>query len=78
MERIWILLTGLLMLFFQVKAREEAENLIQGTGRIAFLLSEKIIFHLASYLPTDRTDRDTETEAAAVYDQWLCPRFGVV
>ena len=33
---------------------------------------------LSYYLPADRADRDTETEAAAVYDQWLCPRFGVV
>ena len=88
MERIWILLTGLLMLFSQVKAGEEAfvvdlpveptPTVTMDTGRIAFLLPEKIIFHLTSYLPADRADRDTETEAAAVYDQWLCPRFGVV
>ena len=110
MERIWILLTGILMLFSQAKAGERPfvvnlpveptptvtmdkrqvplleilQELEKQTGvffsyesslldEFPKILSEKVIFRFAGNIPADRADRDPETEAAVVHDQWFCP-----
>ena len=50
-----------------VYARRLPEDVVQGAGRIAVLLSQKIILLFACYLPDDWANRDFETQAPAVY-----------